>query len=215
MPRCLEQQYNKWQELRKWKNQFVQSYTDELYRLMARFGVQEEEKLFVLKYINGLSLYIQQEMEFMAVSMLADAFHYASKLEAKQKGKACFATKPIGQTSNKKPPTDSDKSRQPSQMNMPKHNHGNMNFYKYKRDHSKQPPTGKCCDYHNSSWHDTFECKYRKIFLAKLSISDFFDKNLVELEPKSSNLLTSTLIALTASIIVDEEEQESMFHRQI
>ena len=42
-----------------WKDRSVQSYTDKFYRLMARLGVQEEEKLLVLKYVNGLSLYIQ------------------------------------------------------------------------------------------------------------------------------------------------------------
>ena len=55
----------------------------EFYRLMARLGIQEEEKLLVLKYVSGLSPYIQQEMEFLTVSMLADAFHYDIKLEAK------------------------------------------------------------------------------------------------------------------------------------
>ena len=59
------------------------SYNDDFYRLLARLDVQEEEKLFVLKYVNGLSPHIQQEMEFLTISMLADAFHYASKLEAK------------------------------------------------------------------------------------------------------------------------------------
>ena len=63
---------------------------------MARLGIQEEEKLLVLKYINGLSPYIQQEMEFLTVSMLADAFHYANKLEDKQKGNARFTNKTIG-----------------------------------------------------------------------------------------------------------------------
>ena len=60
---------------------------DEFYRIMARLGVQEEEKLLVLKYVSGLSPYIQQEMEFLTVSTLADAFHYARKIEFKQKEK--------------------------------------------------------------------------------------------------------------------------------
>ena len=63
---------------------------------MARLGVQEEEKLFVLKYVNGLSQYIQQEMEFLNVSTLTDAFHYTVKLEDKQKGKTRFTNKPTG-----------------------------------------------------------------------------------------------------------------------
>ena len=58
LPKYLEKQYNKWQQLRKWKDRPVQSYTNELYRLMARLGIQEEEKLLVLKYVNSLSMYI-------------------------------------------------------------------------------------------------------------------------------------------------------------
>ena len=52
---------------------------------MDRLGIQEEEKLLVQKYVSGLSPYIQQEMEFLTVSTLVDAFHYVIKLEAKQK----------------------------------------------------------------------------------------------------------------------------------
>ena len=92
-PKYLEQQYKKWQQLRQWKDQSVQSYTDEFYWLMARLGFQEEDKLLVLKYVSDLYLYIQQEMEFLTLSILADAFHYANKLEAKQKGKAHFTNK--------------------------------------------------------------------------------------------------------------------------
>ena len=63
---------------------------------MARLGVQEEEKLLVMKYVSGLSPYIQQEMEFLTVNTLMDEFHYASKVEAKHKGKSCFTKNPIG-----------------------------------------------------------------------------------------------------------------------
>ena len=63
---------------------------------------------------NGLSLYIQTEMEFLTVSILMDAFHYYSKIESKQKGKSHFATKPIGRTFNNKLSSDSNKSRHPS-----------------------------------------------------------------------------------------------------
>ena len=52
---------------------------------MDRLGVQEEEKLLVLKYVSRLYPYIQQKMEFLTVNMLADAFHYTSKLEVKKR----------------------------------------------------------------------------------------------------------------------------------
>ena len=73
----------KWQHLRQWKYQSVQSYTNEFYRLMARLSVQEEEKLLVLNYINILSPYILQEMEFLILNTLQGAFHYTSNIEVK------------------------------------------------------------------------------------------------------------------------------------
>ena len=81
---------------------------------MARLGIQEEGKSLVLKYVNYLSPYIQQEVEFLTISTLADEFHYTNKIEAKQKGKTHFANKPTGWTSNKKSPADSDKFKNPS-----------------------------------------------------------------------------------------------------
>ena len=42
---------------------------------MARLAIKEEEKLLVLMYLNGLSPYIQQDMDFLTVNTLVDAFH--------------------------------------------------------------------------------------------------------------------------------------------
>ena len=63
---------------------------------MARLGDQEEEKLVVLKFIRRLSPYIQQEMEFLTISMLVDAFNYERKIQAKHKGKERSVNKPTG-----------------------------------------------------------------------------------------------------------------------
>ena len=63
-------------------------------------------------------------MEFLAVSMLVDAFHYASKIESKHKGKSCFATNPIRRTSYKMSLADSDKSGNPSHPTPPNQDHG-------------------------------------------------------------------------------------------
>ena len=121
-----------------------------------------------MKYVSCLSLYIQQEMEFLTVSTLADAFHYSGKLEAKQKGKICFANKPTGRTSNKKSPAESDKFNNPSQQTLPNPDHQKKEFHKDKRDHNKNNPTRKWCDYHSSSWHDMSKCKARKTFFGKI-----------------------------------------------
>ena len=81
---------------------------------MARLGIQEEEKLFVLKCISSLSPYIQQEMEFLTLSTLADAFHYTSKIEFKEKGKTRFVNKPTCRTFYKKSLDESDMFKNPS-----------------------------------------------------------------------------------------------------
>ena len=104
---------------------------------MARLGVQEEEKLFVLKYASGLSPYIQQEMEFLNFSTLADAFHYASKIEAKQKGKARLVNNPTSRTSHNKSSANSDKFKNPSHPTPLNPNHQKKNFPKYKRNRNK------------------------------------------------------------------------------
>ena len=39
-PKYIEQQYKKWQQLRQWKDQSIQSYTNEFYRLMAILGIK-------------------------------------------------------------------------------------------------------------------------------------------------------------------------------
>ena len=145
-------------------------------------------------------------MEFLTVSMLVEAFHYTSKLEAKQKGNACFMNKPRGRTSNKKSSADSDKSKHPSQPTSPNLGYHKNNFRKEKKDHIKQAPTRKWCDYHNLAWHDTSECKARKTFLEKLLTSDLSDRTLVEYDTDVSTLLalnSTTPIALTT---VNEEE---------
>ena len=87
--------------------------------------------------------------------------------------------KPIGQTSDKKSPADSYDFKNPSQSTLSNLDHQKKSFQKDKRDSSKKTPTGKWCDYHSSSWHDTLECKAWKTFLEKLSTSDLSDKTLV------------------------------------
>ena len=79
-------------------------------------------------------------MEILTVSTLADAFHYASKLEAKQKGKGCFTNKSTGRTSDKKTSADYDKSKHSSQSTLPKPDYHKKHFQKDKKDHNKQSP---------------------------------------------------------------------------
>ena len=63
--------------------------------------------------------------------------------------------KPIGPTFDKNSSVDSDESNPPSQSTLPNLDYHKNNFQKYKKYCSRQAPTGKWCDYHNSAWHDT------------------------------------------------------------
>ena len=154
-------------------------------------------------------------MELLTFSTLANTFHYTINIEAKQKGKSRFVNKPMGRTSEKKSPANSDKFKNPSQLTLPNPNHQKKNFQNDKRDRNKNDPTKKFCDYHSSAWHDTSKYKARKTFLEKLSRSDLSDRTLVESNPNASTLLASTLTTLAASTIVNEEEREHIFHTGI
>ena len=114
--------------------------------------------------------------------------------------------KPTGQTSDKKSSPDFDKFKNPSQLTLPTPYHQKKNFQKDKRDHIKQTPIWKWCDYHSLAWHDTSECKAQKTFLEKLSTSDLSDRTLVEFDLDASTLLASTLTTPIALTIINEEE---------
>ena len=60
---------------------------------MARLGVREEEKILVLKFVSGLAPYIQQEMEFLTIVTLVEAYLYATKLKENIKLKGRYLTK--------------------------------------------------------------------------------------------------------------------------
>jgi len=81
-----------------------------------------------MEYVNDLSPYIHQEMDFLIVRMLSEAFDYESKIEAIKKGKIHITNKPTCPTSNKKFLADSDKFKNPSLQNLPKPDHQKKKF---------------------------------------------------------------------------------------
>ena len=81
-----------------------------------------------MKYINDLSPYIHQEMDFLTVKMLLEAFDYENNIEAIKKGKIHITNKATCPTSDKKFSADSDKFENPSPQNLPKPDHQKKNF---------------------------------------------------------------------------------------
>jgi hypothetical protein len=53
--------------------------------LCTKLGIKDSEKHLVLKYRNCLHRHIQEEMEFLNISLLGVAYRYDAKIEQKFK----------------------------------------------------------------------------------------------------------------------------------
>ena len=57
----------------------VKDYTKEFYRLDIRFGHVDDEVEKVARHLNGLSSRIQDEMNFVHLDSMKEAYQYALK----------------------------------------------------------------------------------------------------------------------------------------
>jgi hypothetical protein len=65
----------------------VHELTNLFHTLRTKLGIKYSEKHLVLMYRSCLHRYIQEEMEFLDISLLAAAYRYAAKIEHKFKQK--------------------------------------------------------------------------------------------------------------------------------
>jgi hypothetical protein len=65
----------------------VHELTNLFHTLRTKLGIKYSEKHLVLKYRSCLHRYIQEEMEFLDISLLVAAYRYATKIEQKFKQK--------------------------------------------------------------------------------------------------------------------------------
>ena len=121
----------------------------------------------------------------------------------------------IGWRSHKTSLVNCGKSRHPYQSTLPNPNYHKKHFLKEKEEHRRKPPIGKLCDYHNSSWHDTWWCKAQKTFLEIFLTSNLSDKYFVEFNIDASTLSALTSTTTTSLTFINEEEQEHLFHTHI
>ena len=59
----------------------VKDYTEELYRLDIRFGHVDDDVEKIARYINGLRSEIQDEISFVKLESIEEAYQYALKDE--------------------------------------------------------------------------------------------------------------------------------------
>ena len=74
-----EDKYIQWTTLRQQWDQDVHERT--------KLGIKDSKKHLVLKYQSCLHIYIQEEMEFLDISLLGTTYQYAAKIEQKFKQK--------------------------------------------------------------------------------------------------------------------------------
>ena len=80
-----EDKYIQWTTLQQQRDQDVHELTNLFHTLCTKLGIKDSEKHLVLKYRSCLQKYIQEEMEFLDISSLGTAYHYAAKIEQKFK----------------------------------------------------------------------------------------------------------------------------------
>jgi len=59
----------------------LNEYTEEFYKLLIRFGHNDEGEEVVASYINGLRYAIQHELSIMRIRTIEEAYQLALKAE--------------------------------------------------------------------------------------------------------------------------------------
>jgi hypothetical protein len=206
-----------WQQ----RDQDVHELTNMFHTLRTKLGIKDLEKNLVLKYRSCLHRYIQEEMEFLYISSLGAEYRYASKIEHKFKQKK----RDFGSTNQKqgkgtpKPSNKGPSQGEVAQDNPPKPQAKN-NTTNPKKD------TGKWCEFHKSSSHNTSECRAKQSLVAELKAFESDARSDSESEPDKGNDRGKQIIDAEPNAIVatmkiqkkepeDLEEAKCLFHSQM
>jgi hypothetical protein len=69
--------------LHQQRDQVVSKFNNTFHTLRTKLGIKHSKQNLVLKYYGSLHKYIQNEMEFLDISSLGDAYRHAIKIEQK------------------------------------------------------------------------------------------------------------------------------------
>ena len=76
-----EDKHIQWTTLQKQRDQDVHKLTNLFHTLRTKLGIKDSERHLVLKYRGCLHKHIQEEMEFLDITLLGMAYHYVANIE--------------------------------------------------------------------------------------------------------------------------------------
>jgi hypothetical protein len=174
-----EDKYIQWTTLWQKRDQDVHELTNLFHTLRTNLGIKYSEKHLVMKYHSCLHIYIQEEMEFLNISLLGTTYWYAAKIEQKFKQKKRdFGS--VNQKQAKGAPKLQRKGQSQglvAQDSLPKPQEKN-NTAKPKKD------MGKWCEFHKISSHNTSECRAKQSLVAEMRAYESDACSNIESKPK-------------------------------
>jgi len=148
----------RWTTLHQERGQAVPKFTNTFHTLHTKLGIKDFERHLVLKYRGALHRYIQNEMDFLDISSLGDAYPYAVKIEQKFKHQNKWE---FGSANQQQTKYGKDGPNKQSLKNQSKTHE--------KKGHGKtKKVTGKWCDFHKIPLHNTDECHSKHSLVVEI-----------------------------------------------
>ena len=143
----------------------VSEYTNKFHTLCAKLSIKDSKRHLILKYRSGLHRYIRTEMDFLDISSLGSTYQYVVKIKEKFRQKNKRDSQPMN-------PLQNQGKGSPNPQNTAKGNDNQSPPQAKKGDGKTKKDTGKWCEFHKITWHNTDECHSKQSLEAEIKSSE-------------------------------------------